>query len=141
MARTAAAHRDEIEARPFRDQCGDLGGDDLDLDSEGAGFLIGDALVPDPPGLVEGLAYRPCAAGPCSLWRNQADMAADRDAVIGQGADAVERSLAVDGVGTVLEEGKGPVPIAFGPADFPEIVPWESKGIARHLPKTGIENQ
>jgi len=140
VAARACAHRDQEEVGPFRDQACDGMGDDLDLHGEGPGFLQRLALVPDQLRCFQRLAHGLEAAGPGAFRRDQADVAADRQAVVGHRTDGAEGAGAVEGVGAVLVEGEGPAQEIVSAADLVEVVAGEDEGVGGDFAEAAVHH-
>ena len=140
MAFRPGPHRDQEQTRLFGDGLGDGMGDHLDLHREGARFLQRLALVPDQFGGLQRLAHRLEPAGPCGLGGDQPDMAADRQAVIRQRLDGLQRARAVEGIRPVLIEREGPFQEIGCVPDLIEIVARKGKGGGRGLAEAAVHD-
>jgi hypothetical protein len=103
VAARARAHRPQQDADAPADLGGDLVGDHLDLDGEGAGALIGADLLEELERLVRGLGHGLEAAGPGGARGDKAHMAHDRDVLARKVLDGLQASRAVDGVGAAVD--------------------------------------
>ena len=123
------------------DGFGDGLGDNLYLDSKGSGILQCYTTVPDAFGAVQGFTDRLEATGPGGFGGDQADMAADRQAVVRQLPDGFERAVAIKAVRAGFVERDGPAEEIIGAADFVEIVAGHCEGGGCHFAKTGVQDQ
>src|SRR5437762_4384181 len=119
-----------------------FGWHDLDFNTEGACFLISLAAFIDLRGTFRRLAHGPEAARPGAGVRNEADMADDRNALIGHAFHRCNGCRAIDGIGAGAHHFKAPAQEAVnGSVIGPERKSRHGKEARSNLAEPGILEQ